>query len=124
MPEFFNLLAPDAAFEALRERLVPIIEVEVISTSEALGRITAEDILSPEDLPAFPRSTMDGYSVRSQDTFGASEGLPAYLELVGEVPMGQQQQVILSTGQTATAYTGGMLAENADAVVMMLPAMG
>lgn len=119
MPEFFNLLAPDAAFEALRQRLEPIIEVEPIPTSEALGRITAEEVFSPEDLPAFSRSTMDGYSVRSHDTFGASEGLPAYLELVGEVPMGRQQQISLATGQAAIAYTGGMLAENADAVVMM-----
>ena len=95
------------------------VGAEVISTSEALGRITAEDIYSHEDLPAFARSTMDGYSVRSRDTFGASEGLPAYLDLVGEVSMGEAATVSLGIGQAAKAYTGGMLAQGADSVVMV-----
>lgn len=119
MPEFFNVLAPDAAFEALKPLLPVGVGSDVIPTRDALGRVTAQDIHSPEDLPAFARSTMDGYSVRSRDTFGASEGLPAYLDLVGEVPMGRQADVRLGVGQAATAYTGGMLAQNADAVVMV-----
>ena len=119
MPEFFNVLAPDAAFYALKPMLPPSVGAEVVATTDTLGRVTAEDILSPEDLPAFARSTMDGYSVRSRDTFGASEGLPAYLDLVGEVPMGVESSVRLSVGQAATAYTGGMLAHGADAVVMV-----
>ena len=119
MPEFFNVLAPDAAFEAVKPMLPFGVGAEVISTSEALGRITAEDIYSSEDLPAFARSTMDGYSVRSRDTFGASEGLPAYLDLVGEVSMGEAASVSLGIGQAAKAYTGGMLAQGADSVVMV-----
>ena len=119
MPEFFNVLASDAAFQALKPMLPPTIGAEVVATTDVLGRVTAEDILSPEDLPAFARSTMDGYSVRSRDTFGASEGLPAYLDLVGEVPMGVESDVRLGVGQAATAYTGGMLARGADAVVMV-----
>ncbi|MCY3544429.1 MAG: molybdopterin molybdotransferase MoeA [Chloroflexi bacterium] len=119
MPEFFNVLAPDAAFDALKPMLKSSVGVEVVPVSESLGRVTAADIHSPEDLPAFPRSSMDGYSVRSRDTFGASEGLPAYLDLVGEVPMGESADVRLSVGQAAKAYTGGMLAEGADAVVMV-----
>lgn len=119
MPEFFNVLAPHAAFEAVKPMLPPSVGVEAVPTADALGRVTAEDILSPEDLPAFARSTMDGYSVRSRDTFGASEGLPAYLELVGEVPMGADADVRIGVGQAAKAYTGGMLAQNADAVVMV-----
>ena len=119
MPEFFNVLAPQAAFDAVKPILPPSVGVEAMPTADALGRVTAEDILSPEDLPAFARSTMDGYSVRSRDTFGASEGLPAYLELVGEVPMGADADVRIGVGQAAKAYTGGMLAQNADAVVMV-----
>jgi molybdopterin molybdotransferase len=98
---------------------LPNVETEPIATFEALGRVTAQDILSPEDLPAFPRSTMDGYSVRAGDTFGASEGLPAYLEVVGEVSMGRASQISLAPGQAAGAYTGGMLAKGADAVVIV-----
>ena len=119
MPEFFNVLAPVAAFEALKPMLPKGVGVETIPVVDALGRLTAEEIISPEDLPAFPRSTMDGYSVRSRDTFGASEGLPAYLDLVGEVAMGEQASVKLDVGQAAKAYTGGMLAEGADAVIMV-----
>ena len=118
MPELFNVLAPNDALETLTKRLSIRVEPETVATHEALGRVTAAEILSPEDLPAFPRSTMDGYSVRAADTFGASESLPAYLELAGEVPMGRLPTVSLSIGMAAGAFTGGMLAEGADAVVM------
>ena len=119
MPEFFNVLAPDAAFETLRPLLATSVGLDDVPTVGALGRVTAKDVLSPEDLPAFARSTMDGFSVRARDTFGASEGLPAYLDLIGEVPMGRPPSVRLAAGQAAKAYTGGMLAENADAVIMV-----
>jgi molybdopterin molybdotransferase len=62
---------------------------------------------------------MDGYSVRAGDTFGATESLPAMLEVVGEVPTGQTPGVKLGQGEAALAFTGGMLAEGADAVVMV-----
>ena len=119
MPEFFNVLTPDDALQVLRQHLAPEIEAETAPTHDALGRVTAEELRAPEDLPAYPRSTMDGFSVRAGDTFGASEGTPAYLEMVGEVPMGRAPGVSLAPGQAATAYTGGMLAEGADAVVMV-----
>ena len=119
MPEFFNVLAPDEAFQVLRQRLTPNVENELVSTAESLGRVTYEEIRSPEDLPGFPRSAMDGFSVRASDTFGASEGLPTYLEVVGEVPMGRAPLVTIAPGQGASAHTGGMLAEGADAVVMV-----
>ena len=118
MPELFNVLTPDDALETLKKRLAIQIEPEAVPAYEALGRVTAAEIVSPEDLPAFPRSTMDGYSVRASDTFGATEGLPAYLEIAGEVPMGLPPEVQLGVGLAARAFTGGMLAEGADAVVM------
>ena len=119
MPEFFNVVEPEAALQVLREHLSPVVDSELIATSDSLGRVTAGEVLSPEDLPPFPRSTMDGYSVRSSDTFGASEGLPAYLDVVGEVPMGRASALSVSPGQAAEAYTGGMLAGGADAVLMV-----
>ena len=119
MREFFNVVPPGVALAALLDRLEASVRAEVVPTSQALGRVTAEDVLSPEDLPPHPRSTMDGYSVRARDTFGASESLPAFFDVVGEVPMGAPPQVSLSTGQAAVAYTGGMLAKGADAVVMV-----
>ena len=119
MREFFNVVPPDEALATLLDRLDVSVRSEVVQTAQALGRVTAEDTVSPEDMPPYPRSTMDGYSVRARDTFGASESLPAFCDVVGEVAMGSQPQVSLSTGQAAVAYTGGMLAEGADAVAMV-----
>jgi molybdopterin molybdotransferase len=62
---------------------------------------------------------MDCYAIRAQDTFGASEGLPAYLKIVGEVQMGESPGFALSHNQTARIPTGGMLPDSADAVVMV-----
>lgn len=120
MPELFNLLPPDGALSLLLSRLGDVrVGAETVPTAEALGRVTAERYVSPAGLPAFARSSMDGYSVRAADTFGATEGLPAYLELAGEVPMGTAPELTLTPGQAATAFTGGMLADGADAVVMI-----
>jgi molybdopterin molybdotransferase len=119
MPEFFNVLAPEVALHTLLDRLQTRLGAETVPTSAARGRVTAAAVLAPENLPAFPRSTMDGYAVRANDTFGASESLPAYLEVVGEVPMGRAPTMTLRVGQAAVAYTGGMLPDGADAVVMV-----
>ena len=119
MPEFFNVLPPGQALRVLLDRLDPRIESETVGAYEGLGRVTAAEVVSAADLPAFPRSTMDGYSVRSADTFGATESLPAFLDVVGEVAMGAPPSVTLGTGHAARAYTGGMLAAGADAVVMV-----
>jgi len=85
----------------------------------AVGHPLADPITAPADLPPFDRSLVDGYAVRAADTFGASEGLPAYLELAGEVPMGAPAEVPLSANQCARIRTGGMLPPYADAVVMV-----
>ena len=119
MPEFFNVLPPGDALRTLLDRGVPRVKTERVPTRDAAGRVTGAAVASPEDLPAFPRSAMDGYSVRAADTFGASESLPAYFDVVGEVPMGRPPTVSLREGQAAVAFTGGMLADGADAVVMV-----
>jgi molybdopterin molybdotransferase len=74
---------------------------------------------SPEDLPAFRRSTVDGYAVRAADTFGASESLPAYLTVVGEARMGERPTVTVAAGQAVLIHTGAMVPTGADAVVMV-----
>ena len=119
MPEFFNVRPPSQAFEDLRHHLSPVSELECIPTATSLGRVIAEEILSPEDLPEFPRSSMDGFSVRARDTFGASESLPALMEVVDDIPTGRSSDTALDSGQAAVAYTGGLLADQADAVVMV-----
>lgn len=120
MPEFFNVLPPGQALQALIDALPSSpVAAEELPLKNALGRVTASALFSTENLPAFPRSTMDGYSLRAADTFGASEGLPAYFTIVGEVVMGQPASVSVAAGEAAVTHTGGMLARGADAVVMV-----
>ncbi len=92
---------------------------EKVSLQEAYYRITYEDVLAPEDLPGFNRSTVDGFAVKAMDTFGAKESSPAYLTIKGEIPMGGIPAFSIFNGQCASIATGGMLPEGADAVVMI-----
>lgn len=119
MPEFFNVLPPDEARSLLLAHLATPLSSETIKTAEALGRVTAVSIAAPHPLPQFRRSTMDGYAVRAADTHGATESLPAFLQVIGEVPMGQAAAVALQPGQAALVHTGGMLPDTADAVVQV-----
>ncbi len=92
---------------------------ETVPLGKAFGRILSRDIISPEDLPGFHRSSMDGYAVRAKDTFGATESLPAMLEVKGEVNMGQVPTEGVGAGQAVRISTGGMLPVGADGVVMV-----
>jgi molybdopterin molybdotransferase len=92
---------------------------QTVSLAEALGRVPACDVLAPGPLPGFARSTVDGYAVRAADTYGASEGLPSYLDVVGAVQMGTQPDVTVASGTAAEMPTGGVLPAGADAVVMV-----
>jgi molybdopterin molybdotransferase len=119
MPEFFTVLSPADALAKLWQHLPEAAQSEKVRTEDALERVTFEPITAPAPLPAFPRSTMDGYAVRAQDTFGASQSLPAYLTLIGEAPMGRAPDFSLGPAQAALVHTGGMLPAGADAVVMI-----
>lgn len=119
MVELFKVLPPAEALELHLAHIDRQTEVEEVSTFDALRRVLAEDVAAPEDLPKFRRSTVDGFGVRAQDTFGASEGLPAYLTVIGEVAMGRAPTLTTGVGEAANVHTGGMLPSGADAVVMV-----
>ena len=92
-------------------------QTERLPLCAASGRVLAEDIVSAENVPAFDRSTMDGFAVCARDTFGASGTLPAMLDITGEVGMGEHTDLTLSPGECVKIPTGGMLPAGADAVV-------
>ena len=117
MEAFFELKKPDEVFEII-DRLEPL-EEETVPLEESLGRVLSRDLLAPEDLPGFHRSTMDGYAVQARGTFGATESLPALFEVVGEVSMGRNAPIIVTEGEAVKIPTGGMLPEGADGVVMI-----
>ena len=93
-------------------------QTEDVDITDALGRVLAAAVVSEGPLPDFARSSMDGYAVRAADTYGATDGLPAYLKIAGEVPMGEAPAVSVGAGEVVRISTGGMLPEGADAVVM------
>ena len=119
MPEFFNVLPPDEALAKLFAHLTSTPKSETLHIADALDRVTTESIRASVSIPSFPRSTMDGYAVTARDTFGASQTLPAYLTLIGEVPMGAAPDFDLKPTQAALVHTGGMIPTGADAVVMI-----
>ncbi len=120
MPEFLTLLPPDEARALLLSHLpAGTLDSETLDVSASLDRVLAENIHAPHSLPQFERTTVDGYAVHARDTFGASDSLPAYLTLVGEVPMGDAPAFAIGQGDCALIHTGGMLPPGADAVVML-----
>jgi molybdopterin molybdotransferase len=97
----------------------PSVDTERVLLRETPGRILAEAIISEIDIPGFSRTTMDGYAVRASSTYGASEGMPAYLTVKGTVVMGDSPDFTIGPGEAARISTGGMLPEGADSVVMI-----
>jgi molybdopterin molybdotransferase len=115
--EFFHVITADQFIEKLAG--FNRIGSEAVPLDDALGRILVSNIVAHEDLPEGARSTVDGYAVRAADTFGASESIPALMELARPVSMGIIPDFKLLPGQAAPILTGGFLPEWSDAVVMV-----
>jgi len=103
----------ESALSLVKESIRPSLKEETVRPRA--GRVISRDVFSPEDLPPFSRSTVDGFAVVAEDTFG----MPCYLSLVGEVRMASAPEFGLKRGEAAVIPTGGMLPEGADAVVML-----
>ena len=119
MPELFEVHTPPDAWRKFGELFHPVVRSKRIAVTDALNRVLAENLVAPQDLPSFARSTVDGYAVAARDTYGASAGMPAYFDVAGEVPMGRAATISLDEGRCALVHTGGMIPADADAVVMV-----
>lgn len=117
MNEFFRVIPWEEGKNLVAQVISP--RSETVWLSEAVGRILAEDIYSGEDLPSFSRSSVDGYAVKAEDTYGASESLPAFLTLKGSVFMGETPSLAIMGMDCLYIPTGGMMPAGADAVVMI-----
>jgi molybdopterin molybdotransferase len=104
-----------AVNEALRKFLaetqIKKPKTAVIPLSSALNRVLAEDIIAEEDLPRFDRSAVDGYAVKAEDTFEASQFKPKTLQIT--------EEIALSNGQAKRVWTGNPIPKGANAVVML-----
>ncbi len=110
----------DEAKKAIEHQFKPVFlgEEEAVLL-EAYNRVLNEDVVSGLDIPPFNRSTVDGYAVKAEDTFGAEENEPATLRVSGAVNVGEQPQVKLAKGEAVEIVTGAPIPEGADAVVMV-----
>lgn len=114
-----NVVTADKAIEIISEEFSYTTRTENVSVYDALGRVLAVDIVSEENIPAFDRSTVDGYAVISHDTYGAGENMPAMLSIKGEILMGKSPDGSITRGECMKISTGGMLPEGADSCLML-----
>ena len=117
--KFFQVKSVEETFSLIEELIHPLTDRIVLPLHKALNYILAEDIVVKENVPGFRRSSVDGYAVIAKDTFGSSENMPGFLNVAGEVKMGEAPQNPLSVGEAIYMPTGGMLPDGSDAVIMI-----
>ena len=115
-----SVKTPEEVLAMIEEEFAPLPgRGETVPLSAAIGRVLAEDVTAGEYVPAFDRSTVDGYAVRARDTFGCSDAIPAILTQTGQVLMGQGADKPLAPDCCIAVPTGGAVPEGADSVVMI-----
>lgn len=109
----------DEAWQVIQQHFKPKpLGVEEIPLLEAYNRVLAEDVIAALDIPPFNRSTVDGYAVKAEDTFGAEENRHAKLRVCGTVNAGEPPKASVFHGEAAEIVTGAPIPKGADAVVM------
>lgn len=114
---FFRVSSPEEAKMQLTQ--FGALETESTSIDEAIFRVLADSITADQESPPFDRSTMDGFAVRSIDTFGSTESSPSLFKIVDEILMGDAPRGKLRRGEAVRIWTGGAMPQGADAVVMV-----
>jgi putative molybdopterin biosynthesis protein len=120
--QFLNVIDRDEADRRFRSHLdLSPLEPEVVPLSAALGRVLADDVHAPVDVPGFDRSNVDGFAVRAEDTFGAAEDSPVSLgvspvALAAGIPAAG---VVVGAGSAVAVATGAVVPRGASAVVMI-----
>ncbi|MFM1891130.1 MAG: hypothetical protein RLZ44_207 [Pseudomonadota bacterium] len=119
--QFLEVTTAEEALQRFRDALRPVpLGIESVPLTAALGRVVAQDIASPVDVPGFDRANVDGFALRAQDTVGAREDAPRLLQLSDEVlTPGRAPTITVGTGQATVIATGGMVPRGADAVVLV-----
>jgi putative molybdopterin biosynthesis protein len=117
--QFLEVIERDEAERRWRATLdIAAVPAETVALEDALGRVLAEDVRAEVDVPGFDRSNMDGFAVRAEDTYGATEIEPVLLQLNSEtIPTGVVPSQEVLSGTATSIATGGMLPRGADAVL-------
>ncbi len=104
----------------MAEQIAPLRKTESVPVAQSAGRVLAVPVAADTDIPGFDRSVVDGYAVRSADTTGAGDAIPALLRITGRVTMGVPDRALLVNESECTYIpTGGVLPAGTDAVVMV-----
>jgi len=110
----------DEAKNAINQHIKPQpLGTEEVPLLEAHSRVLSQDVTSDLDIPPFSRSTVDGYAVKAEDTYGAEENTPAKLKVCGTVNVGEPPQIRVAKGEAAEIVTGAPIPDGADASVMV-----
>ncbi len=119
--QFLTILSREEALNRFQAALFPRpVPSEERPLADALDLPLAHDIAAPVDVPAFDRSNVDGFAVRSTDLATASEANPVPLRLTGEtIHCGTAPVQAVETGFATVIATGGPVPRGADAVVMV-----
>ncbi len=112
--------ADDAQTRFARHLDLSPLAAESVSLAMSLGRVLAENVAAPLDVPPFDRSGVDGFALRAADTAGASDARPRRLRLNAEVIVcGHAPRIAIAPGTATAIATGGVVPRGADAVVMI-----
>jgi molybdopterin molybdotransferase len=110
------VISVDEALATVLDAVEPL-GVERVPLLDALGRVLAQEVSSPRDIPGFDNSAMDGYAVRSADIAGATADKPVRLTVIETVPAGKMPSRTVQAGQAARTMTGAPVANGADAII-------
>ena len=114
----FGKLTPfDEALKMSLDVSIPIERTEKVKLEDALGRVNAQELISPLNVPDYTRAAMDGYALIADDTSSASGNLKVSLRIIGEIFAGDPANHVLSQGECFKIATGGMLPQGANAVI-------
>ncbi len=95
-----------------------VLSDEEIFTVDANGRVLSEEIVSPQNVPNFDRSAMDGFALDAESTFGASSYNPLTFRIVGEVTPGETFDGFIKSGETLRIMTGARIPKGTNSVLM------
>ncbi len=90
-----------------------------VDLADAAGLVLAQDVISPEDVPPFDNTAVDGYAVRAGDVATASPETPVDLDVIDEVAAGRASDLTVGRGQAIRIMTGAPMPAGADAAVMV-----
>lgn len=120
--QFLQIVDRDEAERRWHEALGEARDLgsEAVGLEVALGRVLSDDVVSELDVPGFDRANMDGWALRAEDTYGATEQQPRRLRRAGEaIAIGTLPSTALGPGEAMAIPTGGPLPRGADAVLLV-----